>query len=269
MADIKKLIDRKTGRTIYPQTIAKAIYDSYGKNLQTRLDELNQNYVATSTQTLTDEQKAQARTNINAAPGGFGLGECATIPEGRSANNITASGFYYCDKDTPNSNDWMILHIQRDTGHAVQFGRTYNQDSGWPMVTRVRNTSISDAWQPWEWLTPPMDLGVEYRTTERYLGKPLYKKLIEFPSLTGRDYQYINSRVCFAISAIGEVRSPQDTNFWMPMVVNPVAQEDTTPFPTIAFTNFYSANIGVVCASTSPYIGQPAHVLVTYYKTTD
>lgn len=64
MADIKKLIDRKTGRTIYPQTIAKAIYDSYGKDLQTRLDELNQDYVATSAQSLTDEQKVRARINI-------------------------------------------------------------------------------------------------------------------------------------------------------------------------------------------------------------
>lgn len=115
----------------------------------------------------------------NSAPAGYGLGEDATIPEGRSANNITASGFYYCDKDTPNSNDWVILHIQRDVGYAVQFGRTYNQGSGWPIVTRVRNANISNAWQPWEWLTPPMELGVEYRTTERYLGKPVYCKVID------------------------------------------------------------------------------------------
>lgn len=205
----------------------------------------------------------------NSAPAGYGLGEDATIPEGRSANNITASGFYYCDKDTPNSNDWVILHIQRAVGYAVQFGRTYNQGSGWPIVTRVRNANISNAWQPWEWLTPPMEMGVEYRTTERYLGKPLYKKLIEFPSLTGRDYQQVHGRDGFVISAIGEVRSPQDTNFWMPMVVNPVAGQADAPFPTIAFANFYSADVGVVCASTSEYIGQPARVLVTYYKTTD
>ena len=33
---------------------------------------------------------------------------------------------------------------------------------------------------PIEWINPPMDLGVEYRTTERYLGKPVYCKLIDF-----------------------------------------------------------------------------------------
>ena len=144
--------------------------------------------VSVTAQSLTDGQKTQARGNINAAPGGYGLGEDATIPEGRSANNITASGFYYCDKDTPNSNDWLILHIQRNDGYAVQFGRTYNQGSGWPIATRVRNVSISNAWQPWEWVNPPMILDTEYRTTERYLGKPVYVKTVQaFSSLTGSD----------------------------------------------------------------------------------
>ena len=31
-----------------------------------------------------------------------------------------------------------------------------------------------------EWLNPPMLLGVEYRTTERYLGKPVYVKAVNF-----------------------------------------------------------------------------------------
>ena len=31
-----------------------------------------------------------------------------------------------------------------------------------------------------EWVNPPMRLGVEYRTTERYLGKPVYAQLMNF-----------------------------------------------------------------------------------------
>ena len=34
-----------------------------------------------------------------------------------------------------------------------------------------------------EWINPPMALGVEYRTTERYLGKPVYVKLVTFGEL--------------------------------------------------------------------------------------
>ena len=35
-------------------------------------------------------------------------------------------------------------------------------------------------WDPLEYINPPMRLGVEYRTTERYLGKPVYVKAINF-----------------------------------------------------------------------------------------
>lgn len=31
-----------------------------------------------------------------------------------------------------------------------------------------------------EWFNPPMQLGKEYRTTERYLGKPMYVKIVDF-----------------------------------------------------------------------------------------
>lgn len=40
-------------------------------------------------------------------------------------------------------------------------------------------------WRPWEWVNPPMLLGVEYRTIERYNGKPVYTRLVDvgpFPS---------------------------------------------------------------------------------------
>lgn len=36
-----------------------------------------------------------------------------------------------------------------------------------------------DGWRPWEWVNPPMMAGVEYRTTERYMGKPVYTKLVD------------------------------------------------------------------------------------------
>lgn len=216
-------------------------------------------------QTLTDEQKAQARGNINAAPGGFGLGELT----GRTANgfsDITGYGFFRIPTESgfapDTSTNWGGVYI----GASLSYGTLlYARNNALMAVREVSGGEVG----PIEWVNPPMQLGIEYRTTERYLGKPLYKKLIEFPSLTGRDYVQVHGRSGFVISAIGEVRSPQDTNFWMPMVVNPIAGQANTPFPTISFTNVYSADVGVVCASTSEHIGQPARVLVTYYKTTD
>lgn len=41
----------------------------------------------------------------------------------------------------------------------------------------------SSGWKPWECVNPLLNLGGEYRTTERYLGKPVYVKLVNFGAL--------------------------------------------------------------------------------------
>ena len=46
---------------------------------------------------------------------------------------------------------------------------------------RTRNYS---GWIPWEYINPPLKLGVEYRTTERFLGKPVYVKVVDCAPLT-------------------------------------------------------------------------------------
>ena len=47
-----------------------------------------------------------------------------------------------------------------------------------------------NGWQPWEYVNPPLTLGVEYRTTERYQGKPVYTMAFSFgalPNATGKE----------------------------------------------------------------------------------
>lgn len=45
---------------------------------------------------------------------------------------------------------------------------------------------------PMEWLNPPMQPGVEYRTTERHQGKPVYVKLVDVGSLPNNSYVSVN-----------------------------------------------------------------------------
>ena len=40
----------------------------------------------------------------------------------------------------------------------------------------------SNAWTAWEYINPPLTVGYEYRTTERYNGKPVYAKLVAWDS---------------------------------------------------------------------------------------
>lgn len=199
MADIKTLIDRKTRKTIYPQTIARAIYDSYGKDLQTRLDELNQNYVATSAQVLTDAQKTQVRTNINAAPGGFGYGDTIVF---KSWTDTDGSGFEaFVDQMIDGTNKIVRLSDLADYPANVMSGnggfadiKIYDNGCvlvlfhGPVVVSEGSNDGVYHAskkrltngtWLPWEYDNPPMVLGNEYRTTEHYMGQPVFKYLFD------------------------------------------------------------------------------------------
>lgn len=63
-------------------------------------------------------------------------------------------------------------------GYGCLVGHSYSvKDVGWRFNRMIRNCQ-DGVWQPWEYENPPMRSGVEYRTTERYLGKVVYVKLI-------------------------------------------------------------------------------------------
>ena len=146
-------------------------------------------------QSLTDAQKQQARTNIAAAPSGFGLGENRTI--GPMMSVVTADTL-----DTTYNNGWYFangVNIAGFTQAVVRVdssGRTIFQTAFVALNNYILRrylvdtvgTAPNNSFSPWEWVNPPMRLGIEYRTTERYLGKPVYVKTVQaFLSLTGSD----------------------------------------------------------------------------------
>ena len=137
-------------------------------------------------QSLTDKQQAQARGNINAAPGGFGLG--GGSKQISSWDDVRDNGWYYgpAPAGIGNGNLWGRVDALSST-YAVQtiYSDTY--------VASVKRFLIANAWKPWEWINPPMDLGVEYRTTERYLGKPVYVKTFNIPTSA-----FTNQKVSYA-----------------------------------------------------------------------
>ena len=55
----------------------------------------------------------------------------------------------------------------------------------------------------WEWIDPPLALGVEYRTTKKYLGKAVYTKAVDFgalPVTTTKTVSFSSSAVTAVIS---------------------------------------------------------------------
>lgn len=75
-----------------------------------------------------------------------------------------------------------VLVIPMDTNAVTQVLLPI----GNPGLALVRK-SVDDIWKPWEWIDPPMEAGVEYRTTERWMGKPVYTKLIDCGALPIND----------------------------------------------------------------------------------
>lgn len=114
-------------------------------------------------------------SDVGAAPAGFGLGTAASKSVD-SVKNINAAGWWLTKGDTPDGGNWFCLPRIVNSGNdmvidAWSFNGLYNAKI---------NKSTSKGWGEWEWVNPPMEEGVEYRTTERFMGKPVYRKCVRY-----------------------------------------------------------------------------------------
>ena len=116
----------------------------------------------------------EARENLGAAPAGFGLGTTATVVN--DCNAAMANGWYYANSATLNRpasfTNCSFVTVARTPGQVYQF--FLNQSNG--CVLQRYTTNSGSTWVE-EWVNPPMEAGVEYRTTERYKGSAVYKKV--------------------------------------------------------------------------------------------
>ena len=76
-----------------------------------------------------------------------------------------------------NAGTTISLLYKSDANYAVlsNIGSADVGLCGWRMFKlRYPSSSSPAVWMPFEWENPPMKIGVEYRTTERYDGKPVF-----------------------------------------------------------------------------------------------
>lgn len=121
-----------------------------------------------------DENEVITRESLNAAPAGYGLGgACIDVD---SWDNAIETGWYRSSGNahingrtygyvTKHADNWVIQE-------AFQIDDVSN------VTQKATRAKIAGVWQPWEWVNPPMVLGVEYRTTERYKSEAVYAKRI-------------------------------------------------------------------------------------------
>ena len=168
-------------------------------------------------QSLTDDQKTQARDNINAAPGGFGLGgDVVNAPRKENegftdANLITATGFYRAVRNIPfDGSRGYIIHLNNDKNSVLQFAASVS-DEMYALREKIRG-----AWGEWEYINPTMDIGVEYRTTERFWGKTVYYKIVDCGKIADNkqvEHGIVNMQDCISFQGLrGGMPMPSISN---------------------------------------------------------
>lgn len=137
------------------------------------------------------EAETVAAALSNKAPAGYGLGAAAAPVT--DLNQAVLSGWYSCagSSNGPSSNFYGWLLVSSRTGAGGMIRQDAWNALGQP--DHFVRYAVDGVWTPWEYVNPPMQLGVEYRTVEQYNSKPVYAKAISFgqaPNATYKDVSH-------------------------------------------------------------------------------
>ena len=210
--------------------------------------------------------------SIGAAPGGFGLGSEPSLF--LDANDCVVNGWYRDANGNAKNVPWNYAHIFVTTYSAHIYIRQDAYITGGsasvPYVShavRIRHPDFlkeNDFWGPWEYESgTPMYLGTEYRTTERYLGKSVYVKLVDLGE--GTNGKTINVGTMEMIRV--ECRATY-SGWSLPMPELPFGSTDKSLEHTNAQAFYSNANtVTVIKGSTCPAFTATAKVY--YIKSTD
>lgn len=121
-----------------------------------------------------------------------------------------------------------------------------------------------------EWINPPLAAGVEYRTTERFLGKPVYVQMVNFGANTSGANLYVGENVAQIVRHseyfLGRNPAPAYNGEPWPNTMTCVFQAEVAINPA---SSKLSAKL--FCYTGSGYSGADTAVtaLVAYTKSTD
>lgn len=120
------------------------------------------------------------------APAGYGLGERAFNAPENDANKITKCGFFRAYVNTPTGDWWTIQQedLYGDGTYMIQKASCF----AYTFVLHAERMVVNGKFYEWEWVNPILEPGIEYRTTERWNGKPVWKSLTKISGLPNNAY---------------------------------------------------------------------------------
>ena len=141
------------------------------------------------------------------APAGYGLGGTAKmLTYADHIDNVTANGWYAFSD---------VLQGFPDFGGCVM--HVVNMTENWLIQeitnlvyypnTKIIRQRLNGVWQPNEWVNPPMIPGEEYRTTERYNGKPVYRYCVNLGAAPESGCTAITNIPVYSVAMVIEARA--------------------------------------------------------------
>ena len=199
----------------------------------------------------------------NKAPAGFGLGgQSKELTSGDDLNTIWENGWYRWGSSSPQNAPKMTSDVG---GARYIFARVANYDSQnvlqeyWSLNQGAQNKAHricrNGVWGPLEWINPSMQIGVEYRTTERHNGKPVYKKAINTGALsagTSKSVAHGVENIGLRLSALYGINNDGDN-----LVGNP------------GITGILVGGSNITITTAAGFSTSNSWVVIAYTKTTD
>lgn len=157
----------------------------------------------------------EARENLGAAPAGFGLGTTAVVVD--DCNAALANGCYYANAATANRpasfTNCTFVTVARNPSQIYQY--FFNQSDGCVLQRYTTNGGLT--WVE-EWINPPMAANVEYRTTERWGGEPVYRYMVNIGALPNSSHAEIAHGL--SVNHIVRCEGVSNYGFALPMVAS-------------------------------------------------
>lgn len=137
-----------------------------------------------------DDAGSVTVTETSCAPRGYGIGEDGGKVFDDFNVNTKKTGFYQATtKSTGALNAPGDSFAQFKNGTMSVEGRTgtliHQTASYHEYAARRYTVDGAKNWSAWEYENPPMVYGKEYRTVERFMGKPVYAQAFQYGSISG------------------------------------------------------------------------------------
>jgi hypothetical protein len=199
------------------------------------------------------------------APAGYGLGVYGMTAID-DCNNATKNGWYLINANAANSpfrdaHGAMRVDIHT-TSHIVQ--TAYSGAFSGRGVAILQRVKLSGVWQEWEWVNPFMTEGDEYRTTERYMGNPVYIKLVDCDGMPSpnstKEVEHGIQSISHIVDFGGEM---------IPSYANPISLPFRFSGDNYAYLSVDVHRVVLESGATDLAAYTNVHVWIKYTKTTD